>query len=90
MIPTPLDRGLGIHWCYWFGARLSGCQATAILNIYLLSNTGFMVLLAEAVAGNMLPYIVAAGHNKYGVFLPLFLREMKMLAEVAPSVLRGL
>ena len=34
----------------------------------------------------MLPFIIAAGHHKYGVFLPLYLNEMKMLPEVAPSV----
>lgn len=38
-------------------------------------------------AGNMLPYLVAAGHHKYGVYLSLHLKEMRNLQEAAPDVL---
>ena len=34
----------------------------------------------------MLPYIVAAGHHKYAVYLPLYINEMKMLEQTAPPV----
>lgn len=37
-------------------------------------------------ATRMLPFIVAAGHHKYGVYLPLYLQEMRELPEKAPQV----
>jgi len=37
-------------------------------------------------AGKMLPYIVAAGHHKYGIYLSLHLQEMKKLPHTAPEV----
>ena len=40
--------------------------------------------LAEA--GRMVPYLVATGHHKYSVYLPLYLKEMATLQENAPEV----
>ena len=37
-------------------------------------------------AGNMLPFIVAAGHHNYSYSLPLFLKEMNNLRNTAPEV----
>ena len=37
-------------------------------------------------AYRMLPFIVAAGHHKYGIYLPLYLQEMSELSEKAPNV----
>ena len=34
----------------------------------------------------MLPYLVAAGHHKYGIYLSLHLQEMKDLQRTAPEV----
>jgi hypothetical protein len=40
-------------------------------------------------AGHMLPYILTAGHNTYGVCIPLYLKEIKSLPIVAPTVYTG-
>jgi hypothetical protein len=37
----------------------------------------------------MLPYILTAGHNTYGVCIPLYLKEIKSLPIVAPTVFTG-
>ena len=37
-------------------------------------------------ANKMLPFIVASGHHKYGVYLSLHLKEMKTLQESAPHI----
>lgn len=37
-------------------------------------------------AGNMIPYIVAAGHHKYGVYLPLYLNDMNQLPTTYPTL----
>ena len=59
-------------WC-------SFLEMTGILQRFLCAQRegDWLDFLSEA--GNMLPYIISAGHHKYGVFLPLYLKEMKDL-----------
>lgn len=66
-------------WC-------SFLEMTGILQRFLCAQRegDWLDFLSEA--GNMLPYIISAGHHKYGVFLPLYLKEMKDLEVKAPQV----
>jgi hypothetical protein len=55
--------------------------------MYAQRDRNWLEYLSEA--GHMLPYILTAGHNTYGVCLPLYLKEMKSLPIVAPTVYTG-